>query len=96
MVGMRGNVWIVKKTVDKKNFTCRVGRMDTKRIGEAIRNARECSGKTLQQVADELNLHKTTVQKWEKGFRSISALDLFSLDSLLGNRIIKDLTKKRN
>lgn len=41
--------------------------MDRKDIGEAIKKARKAKGYTMQQLADELEVSRVTVTRWECG-----------------------------
>lgn len=47
-----------------------------------IKNIRISVGKTQQEFADELGVHKNTVQLWEKGTRNISVKKAFLLKGM--------------
>lgn len=49
-----------------------------------LRAWRKLTGLTLEQTANKLSLHLTTLQKWEKGSRAVDTGDLQRLADLYG------------
>jgi len=69
--------------------------MSSKRIGENIKKLRKRNGWTQQQLAEMLEVDRTTVVKWEKGenmpYKAVSSLaELFKASP---ERLAKDVEK---
>ena len=56
-------------------------------LGQRIRDAREARGLTQQQLADQLEIHRSSLAQLELGNRSVTSLELERLARLLGRHI---------
>ncbi len=52
-------------------------------IGEWLRDKREKTGRSLQQVAERYGVSRSTISCWENAKRSISAKDLVEYSRML-------------
>ena len=55
-----------------------------KALGAALREARKEKGLSQQDVAEKLNVSKMAVSHWEKGDRSMTALNLIKYCKAIG------------
>lgn len=67
--------------------------MDLRALGARIREARESTGWTQQQLADHLDMSRTTIVAIEKGERKLKPAELIQVASLLG-RNVSDLLQR--
>src|SRR4051812_21599657 len=67
--------------------------VDLRALGARIREARESTGWTQQQLADALGMSRTTIVAIEKGERRLKPAELVQVASLLG-RNVSDLLQR--
>ncbi len=78
--------------------------MDIKKIGSFIRNLREEKKLTQQQLSEKLLVHRTTLNKWEKGHSLplndslilLSEIFDISIDEILSGERKNDIKNKEN
>src|SRR5436309_14193964 len=70
-----------------------VNTTDLRALGARIREARESTGWTQQELADHLGMSRTTIIAIEKGERRLKPAELVQLASLLG-RNVSDLLQR--
>src|SRR3954465_855857 len=64
-----------------------VNTADLRALGARIREARESTGWTQQQLADHLSMSRTTIVAIEKGERRLKPAELIQAASLLGRKV---------
>lgn len=66
-----------------------------KKLGESMKNARSDGGLTQQDVADRLNLSRSTITCWETGARAINIDDLIKYCDAINANVNDVLTPVR-
>ena len=63
-------------------------------LGQRLKSAREASGLTQQQVADQVELTRVAISQIESGHRAVSSLELRRLSRLYGRDMVSFLEER--